>query len=567
MWKHKRKGSKNDMRRNTWKRVLMVILFTLIAGTTAVHAAETSPGGGTGSGTGTEGSTGSGTGTEGGTGSGTGTEGGTGETNPTTPSDPGTEVIWRKPCGANVEATLSRDGILTVSGSGPMYDFSENGSIFNEIKNEIYQIVVKEGVTVIGQYAFKNTKCARLEIGPSVTWIKRQAFMGSYNLNSVTIPPNVNHIGWGVFRECSNLISCKLSKGLQLIDKYAFYGTALTSIEIPEGVTAIGKCAFLGTKLTEVEIPDSVRTIEEQAFGKVNAKICGMSTAFGKSAFAAGSVLSVLADSSAETYAKANGLTVTYFGCMDENGAPVPHSWDEGTITKESTCKDPGVKTYKCTKCSATKTENLALLPHSYGAWTQKTAATVFAAGSEERVCSACNGKETRTISKVTPVIVMNTSSITLEPGATYKLRVVTKGAGDSVSSWQSMNKKVATVTHAGKVKAKAPGSAKIKVTLKSGISATVKVKVSKVATQELTVKAKGATLKNKKISVKLRKSFRLVAKVKPANSTNKVTFVSSKKSVATVDKNGKVTTRKRGKTRITVKSGKIAVKITLTVK
>ncbi|MBE6985549.1 MAG: S-layer homology domain-containing protein [Ruminococcaceae bacterium] len=42
------------------------------------------------------------------------------------------------------------------------------------------------------------------------------------------------------------------------------------------------------------------------------------------------------------------------------------HSWDEGTVTTEPTCTAAGVKTFTCTVCGASKTEEIAALGHSY---------------------------------------------------------------------------------------------------------------------------------------------------------------------------------------------------------
>lgn len=46
-----------------------------------------------------------------------------------------------------------------------------------------------------------------------------------------------------------------------------------------------------------------------------------------------------------------------------ENEVVVPephnHEWDEGTITKDATCKDAGVMTYTCKTCTKTKTEEI----------------------------------------------------------------------------------------------------------------------------------------------------------------------------------------------------------------
>ena len=44
--------------------------------------------------------------------------------------------------------------------------------------------------------------------------------------------------------------------------------------------------------------------------------------------------------------------------------APHVHTWDEGVVTTEPTCTEKGVKTYTCTVCKETKTEELAALGH-----------------------------------------------------------------------------------------------------------------------------------------------------------------------------------------------------------
>lgn len=64
------------------------------------------------------------------------------------------------------------------------------------------------------------------------------------------------------------------------------------------------------------------------------------------------------------------------------------HVWDNGVVTTEPTCTAKGVKTYTCTKCSATKTEELNALGHNYE--TKRTEPTCEKAGKEEEVCSRC---------------------------------------------------------------------------------------------------------------------------------------------------------------------------------
>lgn len=64
------------------------------------------------------------------------------------------------------------------------------------------------------------------------------------------------------------------------------------------------------------------------------------------------------------------------------------HVWDNGVVTTEPTCTAKGVKTYTCTKCSATKTEELNALGHNYE--TKRTEPTCEKDGKEEEVCSRC---------------------------------------------------------------------------------------------------------------------------------------------------------------------------------
>lgn len=52
----------------------------------------------------------------------------------------------------------------------------------------------------------------------------------------------------------------------------------------------------------------------------------------------------------------------------------VAHTWDKGTVTTQPDCKNPGVKTFKCTTegCTAEKTEPIAATgKHVYTNWTQ----------------------------------------------------------------------------------------------------------------------------------------------------------------------------------------------------
>ena len=243
----------------------------------------------------------------------------------------------------------------------------------------------------------------------------------------------------------------------------------------------------------------------------------------------------------------------------------IDHKWDKGKVTKAATCKATGVKTYTCTVCGKTKTETIAKsTKHKFGKWTKVSDATVFAKQKQKRICSICGKTEKRDYgNKLKATIKLNITSITLQQKQTTKAVKVTMAKGDSVKSWTSNNKKVATVDKNGTIKAqKKNGTAKITVTLKSGKKATVTVKVQskKITTSKITgLKSKVTLKKGKKLTLK--------PVLSPATSQDKITYTTSKNSVATVSSKGVITAKKKGTAKITVKSGKKSYVVTVTVK
>ena len=201
---------------------------------------------------------------------------------------------------------------------------------------------------------------------------------------------------------------------------------------------------------------------------------------------------------------------------------------------------------------------------HSYGAWYTVSAATVFAAEVQERVC-ACGEKETRTVgTALEKTIKVNMSYIPLKvKQTTTKFKVSGLAAGDSVASYASSNKKIFTVDKNGKLKAgKKKGSAKLTITLKSGLKKTVTVKVQKT-------KVKTKKIQNLTKTIVLKKGNKTTLKpvLNPLTSQQGIRYYSSKKSVARVSSKGVITAKKAGKATITVKSGSKKYKITVKVK
>ena len=174
------------------------------------------------------------------------------------------------PCGKNTKWTLYDNGRLTISGTGPMTEFSGYASVpWNDSRSSIATIIIENGVTTIGDFAF--AECANLTsvtIGDGVTTIGDYAFASCASLTSATIPDSVTTIGSYVFRECTNLTAVVIGDGVTSISTGTFqYCSKLTSVTIGDSVTAIQYGAFKScTSLTSVTIPDSVTTIGNDVF-------------------------------------------------------------------------------------------------------------------------------------------------------------------------------------------------------------------------------------------------------------------------------------------------------------
>ena len=254
----------------------------------------------------------------------------------------------------SVMATLSDDGTLTISGNGKMKDWRNSSDVAWYGNWKIKNVIINNGVTSIGNYAFYMCPSLNITIPNSVTSIGKSAFsycsdlisitipnsvtsIGNYafeycsNLTSITIPNNVTSIGNRAFGSCRSLTTINvdfnnekymsdngvlftkdkktliqypskkegteylISQGVESIENYAFWGCGnLTNIIIPDSVTDIGISAFEDcTSLTSITIPSRVTGIGIEVF---NGCI---------------SLTSINVDSNNEEYMSDNGVLYT----------------------------------------------------------------------------------------------------------------------------------------------------------------------------------------------------------------------------------------------------------------
>ena len=169
------------------------------------------------------------------------------------------------------------DGTLTISGEGPMGDYPDYGKCpwYESIARgeddvtEVTKIIIEEGITHIGDYAFEDAvDVTSVTLPSSLESIGEHAFAYMNSLSEITIPENVSSIGDGAFKYCSSLTEIVIPENVTSIGDDAFEGcSSLTEIVIPENVSSIGTYAFAGcSSLTEIVIPENVTSIGDGAF-------------------------------------------------------------------------------------------------------------------------------------------------------------------------------------------------------------------------------------------------------------------------------------------------------------
>ena len=266
------------------------------------------------------------------------------------------------------------------------------------------------------------TKLLNVKYAGTVTAIGDLAFEGCKSLTAAPIPETVTEIGASAFTGCTALTDVTIPAGVTAIPDGCFQGcTALADMKLPGTVTSVGHNAFTGcTALGDVRCYGAPPTVEPgnseahsfepaivtihynpamnwtlEADGtwqgyKVSSKGACLHTGYGTTE-----------NTVPATCGEAGRVDTICSNCGEivstkEIPATGAHTWDNGTVTTEPTETTPGVRTFTCAVCRATRTETIpATGAHDYQ-FTRNVAPTCTADGYDLYTCSGCGATEKR---------------------------------------------------------------------------------------------------------------------------------------------------------------------------
>ncbi len=196
-------------------------------------------------------------------------------------------------CGMSTDDTVSWslcDGTLVISGEGRMANYTlSSQSPWYAVSSDIVNIVIEDGITYIGSYAFYGCdKIVSAAVGCGVEGMGFRAFYGCESLARVHIKSVSKWCAVSFEKEsnpfCNNahlyidgelVTELFIPEGVTSVSNYAFYGClSLSSVTVPTSLMNIGTDAFkYCTSMTDVYYVGSEEQWEKISAGQGNAPI------------------------------------------------------------------------------------------------------------------------------------------------------------------------------------------------------------------------------------------------------------------------------------------------------
>ncbi|MCR4709440.1 MAG: leucine-rich repeat protein [Clostridiales bacterium] len=407
------------------------------------------------------------------------------------------------------------DGSLTISGEGMIPDYEEGQAPWYIHRDNIKSIVIEDGITYVGTYAFYDLwKVKEISIPETVEQIMDFAFYGTMP-NEINIPEGVRYIG-----------------------VEAFNMTYANSITLPEGLEEIDSGAFLNSRETSIIMPSTLHTIGDHAIG--------FDRIFGPTAWE-------------PRYSE--DPDYVYYIVYGQEGSVAQQYVEEYS------------KTYDHLRFEAFKPGDPEYINPHIMTYVAEKAPTKTAYGIKAHYeCSHCDlwflddegyNLVDAEYLRIAKIPYLNYSKKSLKAG----VKVTLKGVNCTVKSWKSSAAAVAKVSSSGVVTALKKGTATITATLKTG--KTLKCKITVTTNPTITVggkKFKAST------TYKVKKGKYLTVKITGRAASAANVYSTSNKTVAKVTTTSKKTSTvkikglKVGKANVTIKVNGVAFKIKVKV-
>ena len=180
-------------------------------------------------------------------------------------------------CGKNLKWNVDGSGVLTISGSGAMYNYSYTSgkrAPWFDLRDKITSVKFSGSPSTIGNYAFYCLKIGAVSIPSSVTSIGTGAFSYS-TVSKISGGSKVKTIGARAFKQTTKLTSFSISsKSLYKIGSYAFQSSAVKTISISKTTKLKKKKvrkSLKSSKVKKVNVKNSKKVIYRYYFSKTNA--------------------------------------------------------------------------------------------------------------------------------------------------------------------------------------------------------------------------------------------------------------------------------------------------------
>lgn len=170
----------------------------------------------------------------------------------------------------NVTWKLDEEGTLTISGIGTMTGYNSYRMVpWDQYRATVTKVVVEEGVTSIGGYAFYNMpNLTEVTLPNTLATIEKEAFWSCDSLPSVVIPDSVTTIGPEAFAYCPKLETVTMGSNITSISGSSFEGTPwYNNLTAEDGFVILGGILleYRGED-TEITVPSTVRILSEGVF-------------------------------------------------------------------------------------------------------------------------------------------------------------------------------------------------------------------------------------------------------------------------------------------------------------